>query len=79
MDDPAPDGLVARLSELKSRQAELLIEIRTHAASMPATRQSLGNPFYYDGKPDGDPESKARFTGYASHEPGMRGTRSGTS
>ena len=71
MDDHTRDGLVARLSELKGREAELLFEIKAHAANIPATRESLGNPYYYDGRPEGDPESKSRFTGYASHEPGL--------
>ena len=77
MDDHTRDGLVARLSELKGREAELLSEIKAHAAKIPEIRQTLGNPFHYDGRPEGDPESKSRFTGYASHEPGLALMREG--
>jgi hypothetical protein len=32
----------------------------------------FGNPFFYHGRPADDPHSEAKFTGYASHEPGLR-------
>jgi hypothetical protein len=71
MDDHTRDGLIARPSQLKDREADLLLKIKAHAANISETRQSLGNPFYFDGRPAGDPESNSWFTGYSSHEPGL--------
>jgi hypothetical protein len=72
MDDQTRNGLLARLSEVKARESQLLIRLRAHTENIEEIRSALGNPYFYSGRPDGDPESKSRFTGYASHVPGLQ-------
>ena len=66
------DDLVARLSDAEQRRSTLRLKMQAHAASIDETRDALGNPFFYSGKAQGDPESRSRFTGYASHEPAFQ-------
>jgi hypothetical protein len=72
MDDQARDELVVRLSDAEQRRSTLGLKMQAHAASLDKTRQALGNPYFYSEKPEDDPESKSRFTGYASHEPAFQ-------
>ena len=72
MDDQTRIALITRLSEVKERESQLLLRVRTHADNIEQIRKTLGNPFFYDGRPDGDPESKSRNTGYTSHEPALQ-------
>jgi hypothetical protein len=72
MADQAREELAARLAEAHQRQYQLLLRMQAHAANIDETRRALGNPFFYSGKPAGDPESESRFTGYASHEPAFQ-------
>jgi hypothetical protein len=72
MDDLTRIALMTRLSEAKDRESQLLLRVRTHSDNIEEVRKTLGNPFFYDGRPEGDPESKSRYTGYTSHEPGLQ-------
>ena len=72
MDDHARDKLVARLADAEQRRSTLRLKMQAHAASIDETRQALGNPYFYSEKAQGDPESRSRFTGYASHEPALQ-------
>ena len=72
MDDQTRIALISRLSEAKDRKSQLLLRVRTHIDNIEEVRKTLGNPFFYDGRPEGDPESKSRYTGYTSHEPGLQ-------
>ena len=72
MDDQAHNSLLTRLSEAKERQSQLLLRVRTHADNIEKIRSTLGNPFFYSARPEGDLESKSRYTGYTSHEPGLQ-------
>jgi hypothetical protein len=72
MDDQARNSLMTRLSEAKERQSQLLLRVGRHADNIEEIRKTLGNPFFYGSRPDDDPESKSRYTGYTSHEPGLQ-------
>jgi hypothetical protein len=72
MDDQTRATLVTRLSEAKERQFQLGLRLRAHTDSIEEIRKTLGNPFFYSGRPEGDPESKSQYTGYASHEPALQ-------
>ena len=72
MDDQTRDELVARLSDAEQRRSTVRLKMQAHAGSIDKTRQALGNPFFYSEKAEDDPESKSRFTGYASHEPAFQ-------
>jgi hypothetical protein len=72
MDDQTRDGLWARISQLEARKSQLVIALRRHADNIEDVRGALGNPYFYSSRPEGAPESKSRFTGYASHEPAFR-------
>jgi hypothetical protein len=72
MDDRTRVALMTRLREAKERESQLLLRVRTHADNIDEIRKTLGNPFFYNGRPEGDPESKSRYTGYTSHEPGLQ-------
>ena len=71
MNDETRDQLTARLSQAKARAAALILDIQWRAASIQVTREALGNPFFYSARPEGHPESRANFTGYKSHDPGL--------
>jgi hypothetical protein len=72
MDDQTRDELAARLSDAEQRRSTLRLKMQAHAASIDETRETLGNPFFYKEKAQGAPESRSRFTGYASHEPAFQ-------
>jgi len=72
MDDRTRDELAARLSGAEQRRSTLRLEMQAHAARIDETRQALGNPYFFSKKAQDDPESRSRFTGYASHEPAFR-------
>ena len=72
MDDKTRDDLVARLSLAKDRKAALMVDLQAHAAKIEEVRATLGNPFFYSGRPEHDPHSESTFTGYKSHEPGLQ-------
>ena len=72
MADHGRGELAGRLLEAQQRQTALLLRMRDHAANIDQTRKALGNPFFYGGRPDADPESKSVYTGYASHEPAFQ-------
>jgi hypothetical protein len=72
MDDTTRNDLRAKLGELEKRYTASVQQLHALGATMEEVRKELGNPYFYGGRPDDDPESKARFTGYASHEPGLR-------
>jgi hypothetical protein len=67
-----PDDLRARLLAVRQRAIRFLRDLQAHGASIQDVRQTLGNPFFYSAQPTDDPHSKAKFTGYASHEPALR-------
>ena len=57
-------------------KAALVSEAQHFAAKIGEVRDKLGNPFFYSGgnyrRPENADESIANFTGYRSHEPGLR-------
>jgi uncharacterized membrane protein len=72
MDDRMRDALYARLADASDREVNARQELETHCSQIDQVREALGNPYFYSGRAAGDPESKARYTGYASHEPAFR-------
>jgi len=72
MDDQTRSALAARLAEAWQRESQLIVRVRAHAENIEEIRKTLGNPFFYGGRPEEDAESKSRYTGYASHEPGLQ-------
>ena len=74
------DRLLQRYSEAVVRKADLMSEMKALAGRIGETREALGNPYFYSGgnygRPENADESIARFTGYKSHEPALRLTRS---
>ena len=72
MGDDGRDGLMASLAEAKAQRAALLAEVAALADNIQGVREALGNPLFYSPRPDGDPQSASRFTGYASHDPALR-------
>jgi len=71
MDDRARDDLLAKLVDASNREAQARQQLQTHAARIEEVRAALGNPYFYSGRSADDPESKARFSGYTSHEPAL--------
>ena|SRR5215212_3968926 len=72
MDDRMRDALYSRLADAKEREVHARQELETHATRIDAVRAALGNPYFYSGRGPDDPDSKARYTGYASHEPAFQ-------
>ena len=72
MDDRTRAELSAHLAELKTREAHARQRLQTHGASIDQVRRELGNPYFYSGRPAGDAEIEARFTGWKSHEPAFQ-------
>ena len=74
------DRLLQRFSEATARKAALVSDMNELAAKIGEVREALGNPYFYSGgnygRPENADESIARFTGYKSHEPALRLTRS---
>jgi hypothetical protein len=70
------ERLLQRFSDATARKAALLSEAQEFAARIGEIREALGNPFFYSGanygRPENADESIAKFTGYKSHEPGLR-------
>jgi hypothetical protein len=72
MDDRTRNDLLAKLVEARERAAMALQRLRLHDANIKEVRKALGNPYFYGGRPDDDPESEAHFTGSKSHEPALQ-------
>ena len=74
------DRLLRRFSEATVRKAALMSEAQELAARIGEVREALGNPFFYSGenyeRPENAGKSIVNFTGYKSHEPGLRLVRS---
>jgi len=70
------DRLLQRFSEASARKATLVSEAKEFAARIGEVREALGNPYFYSGgnygRPENADESIAKFSGYKSHEPGLR-------
>ena len=70
------ERLLREYSAATARKAALMSEAKEFAARIGETREKLGNPFFYSGgnygRPENADESVANFTGYKSHEPGLR-------
>jgi hypothetical protein len=69
MDDRTRNDLLATLTEALKRETQARQRLQAHVANIEQVRAELGNPYFYAGRPADDPESKAQFTGYKSHEP----------
>lgn len=72
MDDQMRDDLLAKLVDAEKRETEVVRQFQTLAANIEQIRGTLGNPYFYSGRSADDPESKANFTGYESHEPAFK-------
>jgi hypothetical protein len=72
MDDRMRDALYARLADAKEREGHARQALEMHATRIDEVRAALGNPYFYSGRTASDPESKARYTGYASCEPAFQ-------
>ena len=72
MENETRNDLLAKLEKAKKREAEAQQQLRAHAANIEQVRNELGNPYFYSGRSDDDPESEAKFTGWKSHEPAFR-------
>lgn len=70
------DRLLQKFAEATERRAALVSEAKEFAARIGDVREALGNPYFYSGgnygRPENADESIANFTGYKSHEPGLR-------
>jgi hypothetical protein len=69
MDDQMRNDLLAKLADAKKLEADAVRQFQALAANIEQIRETLGNPYFYSGRSGDDPESKANFTGYTSHEP----------
>jgi hypothetical protein len=69
MDDHTRNELLAKLSVVKQREDDARRELTVFVANIDQVRATLGNPYFYSGRSDDDPESKANFTRFQSHEP----------
>jgi hypothetical protein len=72
MADDTRNDVAARLSKAIERRATLKQEMQAHAARIAEVRATLGNPFFYSPRPEGDPQSESKFTGYKSNEPAFQ-------
>jgi hypothetical protein len=72
MADEMRDGVAARLSQAIERRAALKVKMEALATGIAEVRATLGNPFFYSPRPESDPQSESRFTGYKSHDPGLQ-------
>jgi len=64
--------LQAKLSSALERQIQIEHQIRTHITNLEHIRKAFGNPYFFEPRPDDDAESRSKYTGYNSHEPGLR-------
>jgi hypothetical protein len=69
MDNRTREDLLAKLAEARKQEAQSRERFHSQAASIEKVRETLGNPYFYSGRPADDPESESRYTGYKSHEP----------
>jgi hypothetical protein len=72
LDNQTRDDLLSKLADAKRREAQARQQFERHAARIGQVREALGNPYFYSGRSADDPESKAHFTGYKSHEPALQ-------
>jgi hypothetical protein len=72
MDDQTRNDLLSKLADAKRRETKALQQLERHAARIEQVREAIGNPYFYSGRSADDPESKAHFTGYKSHEPALQ-------
>jgi hypothetical protein len=72
MDDEVRTDLHAKLSDAFERQMRIDQQIQAHADNIREIRRNLGNPYFFHPRPPSDPESRTKFTGYASHAPGLQ-------
>lgn len=71
MDDLTRQDLLDKLAAATAKETDLTQRLTAHGENIAAVRQALGNPYFYGGRPDSDPESEAHFTGGKSHEPAL--------
>ena len=72
MDEQLRADLEAKLSDAMQRQIRIDEQIQSHVHNIEHIRKTLGNPYCFHNRPSDDPESKAYYTGYASHDPGIQ-------
>jgi hypothetical protein len=72
MDDQLRASLQAQLLDAIERRSRIEQQIQAHVDKIQDIRKALGNPYFFHPRPADDPESQARYTGYASHEPGLQ-------
>ena len=72
MNDNLRADLHAKLSTAMERRIRIEQELRTHGDRIQQTRERLGNPYFFDPRPADHPESRAKYTGYASHDPALQ-------
>jgi len=72
MDDQLRASLRAKLLDAMERRSRIEQQIQAHVDNIQDIRKALGNPYFFHPRPADDPESQARYTGYASHEPGLQ-------
>ena len=72
MDDMLRAELQAKLSNAMKRQARIGQQLQEHSDTIERIRDTLGNPYFFHPRPPDHPESKSRYTGYASHDPGLQ-------
>jgi hypothetical protein len=69
------ETLSAKFAEAGARKAALVREVQAVKAKLGEIRAEHGNPYFYSGRaetPENAGESVAKYTGYKSHEPGLR-------
>jgi len=68
--------LLERFKAAKTREAALIADAERLTGWVAEARKALGNPYYYGGSRHGREgnaeKSKEKFSGYASHEVGLR-------
>ena len=68
--------LLEHFERAKATRTALADELRAGAKRISQTRAELGNPFYYGGNTDHTDQLIDRYTGYQSHDAGLRLLRS---
>ena len=70
------EALLLRLSQATARKTALISETKEFEARLGEIRATSGNPYFYSGGEDGQPEhageSIAQYTGDKAHQPGGR-------
>jgi hypothetical protein len=72
MDDNLRADLHAKLSDAMERRIRIEQELQEHGDRIQQVRERLGNPYFFHPRPADHPESRAKYTGYASHDPALR-------